>query len=176
MRTASIAVIAILAGVPALAKDPFGRPELPVPASATKLQVAFADTTSWNGRRVPRTMQCARLGGLNPASPELKVAGVPDATKSLVVYVVNVRNYDNHGLMRFTGERDGAAMTIPAVRSLSADLPKGVELFDGGSQSGFAYAAPCPGSGGWNYAITVYALGEKDAVLAVGELSMGFAP
>ena len=160
------------------AKDRFGRPDLAVSASTPKLSVELSDSSLWDGRRVPRTMQCARLGGQNPASPRLNVTNIPEATKSLVMYVNNVRANDNHGLARISEGRDGATWTIPPLLSRAPidALPKGIALFDGGSDIGAAYSAPCPTGGSWQYVITVYALGEKDEVLAVGEVSMGFAP
>ena len=178
MRIVVFAFVALVTTGPTQAKDQFGRPELSVPGSAVKLQIAFSDATIWDGKRIPRAMQCARLGGQNPASPGLRVGNVPDATKSLVMYVVNVRAFDNHGLARITEGRDGSTWTIPPIRSLAQaeELPKGIELFDGGSQIGVAYSSPCPTANSWLYAITVYALGEKDVVLAAGEINMGYAP
>ena len=177
-RAFIFALLVLLSPAHILAKDGFGRPQLAVSGSTLKLSVAFSDPSQWDGKRVPRTMQCPRLGGQDPASPGLNVTNIPEATKSLVMFINNVRAYDNHGLVRITDGRDGTTWTIPPLRSRApvAALPQGIELFDGGNMNGGAYAAPCPPGGSWQYIITVYALGEKDEVLALGEISMGWAP
>ena len=53
---------------------------------------------------------------------------------------------------------------------------EGVTLFDGGNQMGVAYSAPCPGATNSSYAVTVYALGDGDVVLGIGEKALGWAP
>lgn len=172
------AVMLFSACLSASAKDRFGSPELKVPGNAQKLTVAFADTEQWDGKRVPRAMQCARLGGKNPTSPALLVSGLPDKVKSLVVFYANPRAFDNHGLVRVTDGRDGENWPVPAIKSSSApeELPKGVAMYDGGNMIGKPYSSPCPSGGSWSYTITVYALDETDAVIGVGEKGMGYAP
>lgn len=162
----------------ASAKDRFGSPDLKIPSNTPKLTVAFADAELWNGKHVPRTMQCARLGGQNPAAPALLVSGIPDKVKSLVVFYANPRAYDNHGLVRVTEGRENASWQVPAIKSQAPvdELPKGVEMYDGGNMLGKAYSSPCPSGGSWSYTITVYALDETDAVIGVGEKGMGYAP
>lgn len=165
-----------LAGAAAHAKDQFDRPQLAVPSNAAPLTLAFADATLWDGKRIPRTMQCKELGGDKPASPALVVTGAPEGTESLVVYFANPRSYHNHGLFKVTGKASDAGWLVPAVRSGANTLPKGIELFDGGSTWGKAYNSPCPTSGSWLYTVTVYALDAENKVVAKGEREIGYAP
>ena len=178
MRIVLLAALAFISPTAALAKDQFDRPELTVPKDVAKLSILFSDSANWNGKNVPRVMQCERIGGKSPASPALTISGLPDATKSLVVYFANPRAIHNHGLFRISEGREGTSWSIPAIRSRSpvAEFPEGVDLFQSGDTWGFAYSSPCPTSGSWLYTITVYALGESDKVLATGEANMGYAP
>lgn len=157
------------------AKDNFGFPDLKAEPNATELKIAFANADIWDGRNIVKEMRCTSLGGKNPVSPVLDVGAVPADATSLVVFYANPRNRDNHGLIRFRKNKDALEWQIPAIRSQASDkLPNGVELFDGGSLAGKAYAAPCPTAGNWQYTSTVYALNESDAVIAIGKLVLGF--
>jgi len=168
--------LAMLACAVVHAKDQFDRPQLTVPKEAATLTLSFADETLWDGKRIQRTMQCKELGGDKPASPAMLVTGAPEGAQSLVVYFANPRSYHNHGLFKVTGKLSDAGWTVPAVRSGANTLPKGVELFDGGSTWGKAYNSPCPTSGSWLYTVTVYALDAENKVLAKGEREVGYAP
>ena len=159
------------------ARDQFDRPSLEVPKAAARLTVAFAEPEKWDGKRIDRTMQCRDLGGDKPASPRLSVSGVPADAISLVVFFANPRSYHNHGTFRVKEGRSEEAWTVPSIRSGAGDkLPKGIEIFDGGSTWGRAYNAPCPTAGSWLYTVTVYALDAEDKVLAIGEKDVGYAP
>jgi phosphatidylethanolamine-binding protein (PEBP) family uncharacterized protein len=159
------------------AKDQYGRPSLDVPKDTSTLSVGFAEPDKWDGKRIDSKMQCGRLGGEKPASPQLLVTGFPANTESLVVYYANPRAFDNHGTFRLKAGRKGDTWKVPSVRNARADnLPAGVEIFDGGSSWGNAYNAPCPTSGSWLYTVTVYALDANDKVLAVGQKDIGYAP
>ena len=168
--------LAMLACAVVHAKDQFDRPQLTVPKEAAALTLSFADETLWDGKRIQRTMQCKELGGDKPASPALLVTGAPQGAQSLVVYFANPRSYHNHGLVKVAGQLSDGGWTVPAVRSGANTLPKGVELFDGGSTWGKAYNSPCPTSGSWLYTVTVYALDAENKVLAKGEREVGYAP
>lgn len=174
---APFTLLSLMLGCAAVhAKDQFDRPQLAVPKVAATLTIAFADAALWDGKHIPRTMQCRELGGDKPASPSLVVSGAPEGTQSMVVYFANPRSYHNHGLFKVTVLPSDAGWTVPAVRSGANTLPKGVELFDGGSTWGKAYNAPCPTSGSWLYTVTVYALDAENKVLATGEKEVGYAP
>jgi len=162
----------------AIAKDNLDRPELKVPDSAEKLTIALQDADLWNGNRIPKTMQCAKLGGKQSSSPSLVVSGVPNKAKSLIAFFENPRANHNQGLIRAKEGRDGSNWLVPAVRSGNAAdrLPKGIEIYDGGSTWGQAYSAPCPSSGSWLYTVTVYALDENDLVIGSGKREIGWAP
>lgn len=177
MQALHVIVIALLgfSQIPALAKDNFGFPELSTPSSAVSLTVSFVNESLWNGKTIIPEMRCTRLGGIKPASPQLKVANVPVATKNLVVFFANPRARDNHGLVRVSKIDDAQEWLIPAINSQAdTKLPKSVTLFDGGTLSGKAYAAPCPTSGSWQYAVTIYALDESDTVIGIGKMDLGW--
>lgn len=158
-----------------LAKDTFGFPELVVPSDATELKILFINEPLWDGKSIVPTMRCTRLGGVKPASPELKIANVPATTKSLIIFFANPRSRDNHGLIRVLKTGAGEDWLIPTINSqASTKLPKGVELFDGGTLAGKAYAAPCPTGGNWQYTVTVYAMNETDNVVAIGKMNLGW--
>lgn len=163
----------------AAAKDNFGNPELKIPSGAESLSITFSDVELWDGKHVPRTMQCRELGGQQPASPKLFVSGVPDKAKSLVVFFENPRAHDNHGLVRVQeSRRHESSWTVPPMRNnATADkVPKGTELFDGGNTWGKAYSAPCPNGGSWLYTVAIYALDENDLVVGFGKMEIGYAP
>lgn len=177
-----LCLLFVFACVSAWSKDQFDRPSLDVPKSAGKLSIAFADETLWDGRRIPKSMQCSRLGGENPSSPALVVTNTPDGAKSLVVFFANPRMNHNHGLVQVADDRTQLAWMVPSIRGgikvadAPSKLPKGVAVFDGGDSFGRAYSSPCPSSGSWLYTVTVYALDEADKVLATGEKELGYAP
>lgn len=172
----SMPVSLVLLCVSALAKDPFDRPQLPVARNAASLTIAFADAALWDGKRIPRAMQCKPLGGDKPTSPSLLVTGLPEATQNLVVYFANPRIQHNHGLFKVTAQAGDAGWTVPAVRSGANSLPSGVEIFDGGSTWGKAYSAPCPDHGTGFYTVTVYALDAMGSAIGIGSRELGYAP
>jgi phosphatidylethanolamine-binding protein (PEBP) family uncharacterized protein len=160
-----------------LARDSFDRPSLDVPKTTAQISIAFADADKWDGKHIDRTMQCKDLGGDKPASPKLTVSGVPSEAASLVVFFANPRSYHNHGTFRVRDGRSEEGWKVPSIRSGAGDkLPKGIEIFDGGSTWGRAYNAPCPTAGSWLYTVTVYALDAEDKVIAVGDKDVGYAP
>ena len=75
MRIVLLAALAFISPTAALAKDQFDRPELTVPKDVAKLSILFSDSANWNGKNVPRVMQCERIGGKSPASPALTISG-----------------------------------------------------------------------------------------------------
>lgn len=160
----------------AQARDRFDRPSLEPAGSVNRLTIAFAEPGKWDGKHIDRTMQCRELGGDKPASAALLVTDVPAAATSLVVYFANPRSFHNHGTFRVRDRKEDETWKVPGVLSGAQKLPKGIEVFDGGSSWGRAYNAPCPTQGSWLYTVTVYALDDKDGVLAVGEKELGYAP
>lgn len=164
-------------GLPLSAKDSFDRPSLEVPKTVAKLTIVFTDSEKWDGKHIDRTMQCRDLGGEKPVSPKLTVSSFPSATTSLVVFFSNPRSNHNHGTFRVNEGKAEEVWTVPSIGSGQVkNLPKGIEVFDGGSTWGRAYNAPCPTAGSWLYTVTVYALDAEDKVLAVGEKDVGYAP
>lgn len=154
------------------------KPDLVIPAGVSKLEVGFADAQSWDGKRIPVTLQCGKRGGVNPVrSPELKISGSPAATQDLVVFFSDPRAFNNHGLFTYSGAFAGEVLSVPPVGSGgSAKMPKGVVMFQGGSTWGAAYNAPCPlMSMQHQFKVTVYARDAAGVVIAVGEANLGFA-
>ena len=177
LKVAVIGLLSLIHILPASAKDSFDRPSLEVPKTVGKLAIAFTDTQKWDGKHIHRTMQCRDLGGDKQASPALLVSGLPDTATSLVVYFANPRASHNHGTFRVKEGRSEDGWRVPSIQSgASEKLPKGIELFDGGSTWGRAYNAACPTQGSWLFTVTVYALDRDDKVLAVGEKELGYAP
>ena len=148
------------------------RGRLPVPDSASRLTISFANPKLWDGDQFPVKMRCKPLGGENPASPALSVSEIPKNTASLVVFFANPSAYHNHGLVRVV--RKGSTSFIPSIRSgASKKLPKGVEILGLGNTWGRAYTAPCPREGFNDYTVKVYALDIANTVLAVGTKNLG---
>lgn len=162
-------------------KDNMDRPNLTVPNDAAVLTVTTEDALLWDGKRVSPKMQCGRNGGDKPASPKMRVAGVPSLARSLVVYVRNEPpSFDNHGLFRVLpqAKSNEVEWLVPSVRS-HADAtkwPQRVRSYAGGDTWGRIYSAPCPSNGTWRYSASVYALDEADKVLAYGKMDLGYAP
>lgn len=173
MRNAFTALLFCLMGL-AHAAD---RPDLSVPFGTPKLSITFTDPATWNGKRIPVALQCAKRGGVRPVrSPELKVSETPASTAKLVIFFNDPRAFNNHGLFSYEGAPVDGVYTVPAIGSGDTKLKKGMELFQGGSSWGAGYNAPCPQqSMQHHYTVTVYALSDAGAVIAKGDIDMGYA-
>jgi hypothetical protein len=158
----------------ALAAD---KPDLKVPDGLPKLTVAFVDAETWNGKRWLKTQQCKQNGGVSPLrSPALNVSGAPAGTSKLVVFINNPRSFHNHGLYSYQAKSEDGSYTVPAVVTHATDkLPKGVALFQGGSSWGAAFNSACPSNGSWKFTLTVYAMDEKEQVIAIHEGDIGWS-
>jgi phosphatidylethanolamine-binding protein (PEBP) family uncharacterized protein len=171
------ALAAFLFCAQALAVD---RPTLPESKDAQPLKITFSDDDTWNGKRILKSQQCTRNGGIRPIkSPEIQVRNSPQQTRQFIVFFNNPRAYDNHGLFVFEGVPNDGGMSIPAIESGAGrgdrKLPQGITLFQGGSAWGAAYDAPCPRGSSWKYTVTVYALNAEGAVIAIGEADLGWS-
>ena len=104
---------------------------------------------------------------------------MPQNTSHVVVYVYNRTSQDNHGMFRIrlsgsSGISADGIVKIMSVRNYQDKFNDRYEIFEGGSQWGVAYAAPCPTSGSWEYRVSVYALSSSGDVLAKGDTSLGW--
>ena len=176
-------ILTVCLGVLSVTKPAWAaaKPELKFRPEVAKLQASFAAPELWDGKRIPKAMQCARNGGQNSHSPALRVSGLPADTRSVVVFFSNPRAWHNHGLFRYLGTVEQGQVDIPAVPSgAAASLPGSVAIFQGGSDtpggSGAAWIGPCPSSGSGQYTVTVYALDADDTVAGQVSLDLGWAP
>ena len=147
-------------------------------AAASTLKVTFANSR-WDGRSVPAGMQCARQGGVNPASPALRVSGIPAGTTRLIVEFDDESyqplSYDGgHG--KFGVEVDGKSeVVIPAIpEGITTGFPPGVSMVAGNrSGMGPGYLAPCSGGRGNRYSVTIRAVSATNKKLAEGYIILG---
>jgi hypothetical protein len=159
------------------------QPDIVIPKGIPKMTVAFADPQIWDGKWIPKAMQCPDKGGVAPIqSPALKISGAPVETKKLIVFFEHPAFRFNHGLFTYAGEAIDGIYSVPAVRAYTnQNLPVGVEAFQGGSGStrtpGAVYVPSCAFGPGMNaqYVVKVYALDANQAVIAQGEQWLGYA-
>lgn len=154
-----------------------------------KMTFEFLDKNVWSDDEIPPSMLCTRMGGVNPSSPKILVRGIPNSTKSLIVYFANPSAEQgmghNHGYIKVITGRDKDTWIIPSVVAQNGDtpsdapvvLPTGVEMFDGGNTWKRAYSAPCPGSNvrrSFKYTFAIYAVDDNNVVLGEVEDTLGW--
>jgi len=148
-----------------------------------KLTVEFADA-NWNGIDVPKGQQCLKFGGINPATPKLKVSDIPAGTTAIIMEYSD-RAYkpnDNggHGKLGYTVPADIKNITIPSIKGHTFELPPAffsVAVHRGADwDKAGAYLPPCSGGNEHPYYVTIKAIsqnGSNSIILAQSLLEMG---
>lgn len=134
-------------------------------ASSDTLKASFYDS-KWNGITIPKGQQCKKFGGKSPATPQIRVQGIP-AQANAIVMEYSDRSWppmDNggHGKIGYTISRGTKEVTIPSVPGHSFKLPEGFFIIDPHQSPEWdepgAYMPPCSGGTGNKYYVTVKAV------------------
>ena len=152
--------------------------------ASDKVLSATLNDGHWGGKLVPKGQQCLKFGGNQPATPPLKISGIPVRT-NLLILEYSDRSYQpmnngGHGRMAYALSSPVQSLELPAVSGHSFDLPTGFMTLEAHrnpkwDQAG-AYMPPCSGGKGNSYYVTVQAVhydGVKTDVLAKTILEMG---
>lgn len=163
MKTKTIALIALLMlpAVPAFA--------------AMKASVL----PPWDGKTVPAGQQC-KLNGGNGKTPPIKVTGMPDGTRWIVVEF-NDRSYaplaNNGGHGKIGFPVSGSTATLPPVPGMTARLPgRAVVVAKARTSGRYAspgYLPPCSGGKGNRYTAVVKALDANSKLLEKVNINIG---
>lgn len=138
----------------------------------------------WDGKSIPDGQQCLRFGGEKPATPPLKISGIPTSTNLLILEYSDrsfePMNHGGHGRMAYALSRPAQSVELPAVPGHSFELPTGfISLGEHRNpkwDKAGTYMPPCSGGKGNAYYVTVQAVhydGFKTEVLAKTVLEMG---
>ncbi len=145
---------------------------------------ASLNDSHWDGNLIPAGQQCLKFGGNQPATPPLKITGIPEQA-NLLILEYSDRSYQpmnngGHGRMAYTISSPTQSLQLPAVAGHSFELPSGFMMLEAHRNPKWdkasAYMPPCSGGNGNMYYVTVQAVhydGEKTAVLAKTILEMG---
>jgi len=148
------------------------------------LEVKFADPL-WDGVKVPALQQCNRFGG-QAETPRLTISNIPGEANAVIMEYSDrddlQMNNGGHGKIGYTIAADSGAVTTPAVKGHSFELPENVFLVSAHANPGWdkagAYMPPCSGGRGNRYYVTVKAVyeapeGEQSKLLGQGKLELG---
>ena len=58
---------------------------LTVSQSFAQSMEANINDPAWNGKQIPKGLQCNKFGGKNPMSPEIKITGIPEGTEAILL-------------------------------------------------------------------------------------------
>jgi phosphatidylethanolamine-binding protein (PEBP) family uncharacterized protein len=150
-----------------------------VAANASALEVQFADK-AWDGKTVPVGQQCQKFGGINPATPALKVSDIPNGATSLALEYSDRdserMNNGGHGRLNYALGMSVSMVNVPSVAGHTFDIPMSFTSVEAHRSPGWdkagAYMPPCSGGKGHAYYVTVKAL-KGDDVLSQSVLEMG---
>lgn len=157
--------LSVLTGALALA--------LSLPAQALVAELA---DPAWDGKVVPKGMQCQKFGGDNPRTPALMISDIPLGT-NVLIFEYSDRSHqpmDNggHGKMGYAlNQADSTSIWVPQLAGHSFALPKGFFMIEAHRNPNWdkagAYMPPCSGGRNNSYYVTVKAAQIKDDLLKV---------
>ncbi len=156
---------------------------VPTPAAAEEVELKISLGDGWDGETVPADQVCQRFSG-NGSTPPIVIANLPAGANSVKVAFndesYSDMDYGGHGVIAFTVDGAGGAVTLPPVPGETETLPAGVkEVYrhqgEGWSGTGGSYLPPCSGGQGNTYTATVKAMGgaDGDTVLGQGKVKLG---
>lgn len=134
-------------------------------STTAPLKVSFAGAL-WDGKKVPDGQQCQRFGGTNPATPRLKVEGIP-AEANAIIMEYSDRSWppmDNggHGKIGYSIPKNTLEIVIPSVPGHTFDMPEGFFIIAPHQgpdwDTAGAYMPPCSGGMGNAYYVTIKAV------------------
>lgn len=148
-------------------------------AQAMALDVKFVDA-KWDGMKIPTGQQCQKFGGQQPATPALKVSGIPAGATELV-FEYSDRDFEKmnnggHGRIQYSLSSSVSDLEVPSVPGHSFELPMNFTSIEAHRSPGWdkagAYMPPCSGGKSHAYYVTVKAL-KADQVLSQTVLELG---
>lgn len=150
-----------------------------ISTSALALDVEFSDP-AWDGESVPQGQQCQRFGGEAPATPALKVSGIPAGSDALILAYSDLdsekMNHGGHGRMRYAPATLTSTQEVPSVPGHTFDIPEDFSIIEAQRSPGWdtagAYMPPCSGGNGHVYEVTVKSV-KGEEVTGEATLSLG---
>lgn len=145
---------------------------LSLPAQAFVAELA---DPAWNGKVVPKGMQCQKFGGEGPRTPALMISEIPENT-NILIFEYSDRSHppmDNggHGKFGFGINNQVDSVWVPQVNGHSFKLPKGFFMIEAHRNPNWdkagAYMPPCSGGRNNSYYVTVKAAQIKDDQLKI---------
>jgi hypothetical protein len=139
-------------------------------SKSAKLQVSFVDSM-WDGKTVPKGLQCQRFGGSNPSTPRLMIKDIPPGTNAIIMEYSD-RSYPpmdagGHGKIGYRIPENTKEIIIPSVPGHSFNLPEGFFIVSAHQAPGWdkagAYMPPCSGGRGNSYYVTVKAVYQSSS-------------
>lgn len=127
--------------------------------------VAELADPAWDGKMVPKGMQCQKFGGEGPRTPALMVSEMPEQT-NVLIFEYSDRSHkpmDNggHGKFGFAINNQADSIWVPQVTGHSFKLPKGFFMIEAHRNPKWdkagAYMPPCSGGKNNSYYVTVKA-------------------
>ena len=146
--------------------------------------IASLNDSHWDGKWIPVEQQCLTFGGNQPATPALKIMGIPEQT-NLLILEYSDRSYQpmnngGHGRMAYAISSPTQSLQLPAIAGHSFELPNGFMALEAHRNPKWdkagAYMPPCSGGKGNSYYVTIQAVhydGHKTEVLTKTILEMG---
>lgn len=141
----------------------------------TQAFVAELADPAWNGKAVPKGMQCQKFGGEGPRTPALMISEIPENT-NILIFEYSDRSHqpmDNggHGKFGFAINEQTGSTWVPQVSGHSFELPKGFFMIEAHRNPNWdkagAYMPPCSGGRNNSYYVTVKAAQLKDDQLKI---------
>ncbi len=121
---------------------------------------------AWDGKMIPKGQQCQKFKGEQPATPALKISGIPAGTNMLEM-AYSDRDYEpmnngGHGRVGMALNHAHDSIDVPAIAGHSFDLPTGFLSIEAHRNPKWdkagTYMPPCSGGKGHAYYVTVKAL------------------
>ncbi|MEL0628969.1 hypothetical protein [Psychromonas aquatilis] len=148
-------------------------------AYAAELDVVLADS-AWDGKTIPEGQQCQKFGGVDPATPALKISDIPAGTDSIILSYSDRdserMNNGGHGSMLYRIDDASTVVDIPPVAGHSYELPENFTMLEEHRGANWdkagAYMPPCSGAKGHAYYLTVKAM-DGDNVTASSMIELG---
>ncbi|MFT5701810.1 MAG: hypothetical protein ACI8ZB_004711 [Desulforhopalus sp.] len=138
------------------------------------LKIELVDST-WDGNNIPVNQQCQKFGGVNPGTPVLHIADLPEGTNAIILEYSDrdseKMNNGGHGIMGYKVDENVTEITIPSVPGHTFEVAEPFYSISPHRSPQWdiagAYMPPCSGGKGHEYYVTVKAVSEINSATTV---------